>query len=325
MLQRTGLAPIEFISLAELIEDKEFKAGSTIVTEDETADAVLYLVREGQVELSSSDSRDIYNKTVESGGYFGDDTLTRDVAKGDKGKAVVESKYTAKVVTDCVLGCLTLRECRTVIDTKMIGRGKRSGRFSSVLESTITMDQLKKHSILGAGTFGQVWLVSRKASDGSRRPYALKIQSKYELVRNSQAKGVVQEKSLMSQLTHPFIIHLVNTFQDKQNVFMLLEIVQGGELFSLIHTDVADGVPEKDAKFYAACILEGLSFMHRRHILYRDLKPENVLMDEMGYPVIVDLGFGESLQASNQTTPKRAFLNRCFFCLLTCVCSKVCD
>lgn len=99
----------------------------------------------------------------------------------------------------------------------------------------------------------------------------------------------------MQQLHHPFLINLVQTYQDKQYVYMLLGLVQGGELFSLLHQTSYDGISEKDAKFYAAGVIEGLSHMHRRHILYRDLKPENVLIDSEGYPVIVDFGFGKLL------------------------------
>ena len=116
---------------------------------------------------------------------------------------------------------------------------------------------------------------------------------KVKLIQNNQASGVVQEKDIMAQLKSPFIIRLVHTYQDSQRVYMLLGLVQGGELYSVLHKSTFDGVPEKSAKFYGAGILEGLSFMHRRRILYRDLKPENVLIDAQGYPVIVDLGFGE--------------------------------
>ena len=63
---------------------------------------------------------------------------------------------------------------------------------------------------------------------------------------------------------------------------MVLELVQGGELFSVIHTDSMDGVPNGHARFYAACILESLSHLHMRNIAYRDLKPENVLVDAKG-------------------------------------------
>lgn len=95
------------------------------------------------------------------------------------------------------------------------------------------------------------------------------------------------------KLDHPFIIKMMTSYQDEYKLYMVLKLYQGGELQGIIHTDSRDGLPEWAAKFYAANILEGLSYMHRRHILYRDLKPENVLLDSEGYTVIVDLGFAK--------------------------------
>lgn len=163
------------------------------------------------------------------------------------------------------------------------------------------MSDLKKHTMLGAGTFGRVWLVSKEARDGSRRPYALKIQSKYVLVQNSQAKGVVQEKNIMARLQHPFIIQLVQTYKDAEFLYMLLGLVQGGELSNVLYTDMRDGLPEANALFYAAGIMDGFSYMHRRKILYRDLKPENVLINHQGYPVIVDMGFAKYVTSKTFT------------------------
>lgn len=238
--------------------------------------------------MSSSRGQTSY---IDSGGYFGEDMLEIDIGGMKKGTDYV-AKYTVKTLGEgVVLGVLTMEKCRQIIDTTILGHGKRK-KAASHIDSKIPFDTLKKHSILGAGTFGQVWLVSHVSSSGTRRPYALKIQSKYELIQNHQAKGVVQEKNLMQQLHHPFLINLVQTYQDQQYVYMLLGLVQGGELFSLLHQTSYDGISEKDAKFYAAGVIEGLSHMHRRHILYRDLKPENVLIDGEGYPVIVDFGFG---------------------------------
>jgi protein kinase A len=79
---------------------------------------------------------------------------------------------------------------------------------------------------------------------------------------------------------------------------MLLTLIQGGELLNIIQGGV---LPESAAKFYAASIAEGLTYMHRRHILYRDLKPENVLLDKNGYAVIVDLGFAKSVTDKTYT------------------------
>ena len=285
-------------TLAELFVDDHYAPGFVLFEEDEEVESTFFIVREGKVKLTSTSDK--YNDTIiEKGGYFGDEMLCRDAQYGIvEGKdPTSKARYKVEMLEQTCLACLTLEECRTAIDTTTIGKGARGAhRFSSIKGCDIQFAALKKHSILGAGTFGQVWLTSRLASDGETRvPYALKIQSKYELLQSQQAKGVIQEKEIMSQLQHPFIIKLVNTYQDRARVYMLLGIVQGGELFSIMHTEKGDGVPEDHARFYAAGILEGLTYMHRRHILYRDLKPENVLIDQMGYPVIVDLGFGKLL------------------------------
>ena len=76
----------------------------------------------------------------------------------------------------------------------------------------------------------------------------------------------------MAQLDSPFIISLSATYQDETSIYMLTKLYQGGELWSIIHTNDRDGLPESAAKFYMAGILEGLTHMHTRNIIYRDLK-----------------------------------------------------
>ena len=126
------------------------------------------------------------------------------------------------------------------------------------------------------GTFGQVWLVSR-TSKSTNKPtaYALKVQSKYELCQDGQAAAVVYEKNIMAKLQHPFLISLVGSYQDDHCVYMVMELVQGGELYSVMSAAPQRCLPESQARFYAAVIAEGLGFMHRRGYVYRDLKPES--------------------------------------------------
>lgn len=265
----THLSQPTLASLASQFVDKTYRPRTDVLTEGRTTQAALYFVRTGKVEVKSSNGE--HNNIIDSGGYFGEDMLELDVG-GLKKSTDYVAKYTVRTLgEEVVLGVLTMEKCRQIIDTTIIGTGKRK-KATDIVESNIPLDSLKRHAILGAGTFGQVWLVSYVSSTGIRRPYALKIQSKFELVQNHQAKGVVEEKNIMQQLHHPFLINLVQTYQDEQYVYMLLGLVQGGELFSLLHQTSYDGISEKDAKFYAAGVIEGLSFMHRRHILYRDLK-----------------------------------------------------
>jgi len=130
-------------------------------------------------------------------------------------------------------------------------------------------------------------------SGDSTTPYALKTLSKRQLIEANQVKGVLREKQIMSSIDHPFILGLIGSFQDEQNLYMLLPLIQGGELFSVIHTDERDGVNSDAAKFYASCILEALGHLHDRNIVYRDMKPENALINERGYCIMVDLGFAK--------------------------------
>mmetsp|Transcript_33292 Transcript_33292/g.50216 ORF Transcript_33292/g.50216 Transcript_33292/m.50216 type:complete len:802 (+) Transcript_33292:120-2525(+) len=300
LFKRTHLDENDVAALSNCIGDEKFRSNSTIFNEGSKIPAALYLVRKGKVELTKRND-DNFSQTIGPGGYFGEDMLKLDI-KGKDANASCSAKFTAKTLAeDVVVGKLTLLDCRTVIDTTHIGSKPRPEKKASVMEEMIDISKLKRHRILGAGTFGQVWLVSREGSGGDKKPYALKIQSKYELTSAKQAKGVVQERSVMAKLKHPFIIRLVSTSQDKQMVYMLLQLVQGGEMYSIIHRDNGSGIPIKDTIFYSACILEGLGHMHRRQILYRDLKPENVLIGADGYPVIVDLGFAKVVKDKTYT------------------------
>uniref|UniRef100_A0A7S2MVM4 cGMP-dependent protein kinase n=1 Tax=Helicotheca tamesis TaxID=374047 RepID=A0A7S2MVM4_9STRA len=195
-----------------------------------------------------------------------------------------------------MLGALSLAAAEAVI-----GDMSRLGKASDMnkLDKNVKLEDLKRHRILGVGTFGQVWMCSLKTD--KTKVYALKIQNKRELLGHHQVDGVIREKNVMASLDHPFVIKLVNTFQDDKSLYMLLNLVQGGELFSILHTNSRDGVKENSAKFYSACILKGLAYMHDRHILYRDLKPENVLIDGEGYTVIVDLGFAKVVMDKTYT------------------------
>ena len=220
-------------------------------------------------------------KTIGSNGYFGNDTL----GNNEKGVFGV-AQYTVVATEDVEVGVLDLDAIRSVV----VARDSAA--------SSVKMEDLKMIRILGAGTFGKVWLVSR---NGTNDAYALKIQVKKQLIEYNQAEGVIREKNVMAQLDHPFIIKMINSYKDDDKLYMLLKLYQGGELQSIIHTDTRDGLPEFAACFYAANMLEGLSYMHHRHIIYRDLKPENVLLDSDGYTVIVDLGFAKVVKNKTYT------------------------
>ncbi len=264
-------------ALAELIIEAKVKEGSVLFKDDEGA---FCLVQSGEVEVTI-DGKSTIKK---SGEYFGIETLD----------PINEKVISAKVTKDSVLGILTKEDILSVVKSieRLFTKDSLAKRASATFNLKIKLTDLKKHRLLGCGTFGKVWLVSDETSV-QEIPYALKIQKKREIINFKQVEGVIREKNVMTSLNHPFLINLVNAYQDDENLYMLLPLIQGGELYSMLNQSPNNVLPEKDAKFYAAAIMEGLAHMHKRNILYRDLKPENVLIDKDGYPVIVDMGFGK--------------------------------
>jgi len=123
--------------------------------------------------------------------------------------------------------------------------------------------------------------------------YALKAMLKSEIVAHKQQSNVINEKNVMKAANHTFILHLYQTFKDNKKLYMLLEFIQGGELFSVLHTAQSDGVPDAHAKFYGATVLTAIAYLHGKDIAYRDMKPENCLIDREGYAKLVDFGFAK--------------------------------
>eukprot|EP00584_Thalassiosira_punctigera_P005060 CAMPEP_0172533546 /NCGR_PEP_ID=MMETSP1067-20121228/6205_1 /TAXON_ID=265564 ORGANISM="Thalassiosira punctigera, Strain Tpunct2005C2" /NCGR_SAMPLE_ID=MMETSP1067 /ASSEMBLY_ACC=CAM_ASM_000444 /LENGTH=839 /DNA_ID=CAMNT_0013318197 /DNA_START=162 /DNA_END=2681 /DNA_ORIENTATION=+ len=290
--KRNGPAENELDLLVGAIKEKKFQKGHIFFVEGKRTNPALYLVRKGKLSIRSSNHPSLESilgfdlgakdvKTIEKDGYFGNDTLGAN-EKGEFGLAL----YTVTALEDVEVGVLDLDAIRRLAQPKKAEMEK------------VGIDDLDMVRILGAGTFGKVWLVKHKHAGEA---YALKIQVKKQLIEYNQAGGVIREKNIMALLDNPFIIKMVSSWKDNYKLYMLLKLYQGGELQSVIHTDTRDGIPEWAAVFYAANILEGLSYMHHRNIIYRDLKPENVLLDSDGYTVIVDLGFAKIIKDKTYT------------------------
>ncbi|TFL06954.1 kinase-like domain-containing protein [Pterulicium gracile] len=145
---------------------------------------------------------------------------------------------------------------------------------------------------LGTGTFGRVLLVRYRASNpGSQSYFAMKVLKKTEIVRQRQVEHVNAERYILSRVRHPFIVDLYATFQDSMNIYMLLSYVPGGELFT--HLRRARQFTPDVTRFYLATIILALKFLHSFNIIYRDLKPENLLLDSRGYLRLTDFGFAK--------------------------------
>ncbi|KAK4152833.1 hypothetical protein C8A00DRAFT_44176 [Chaetomidium leptoderma] len=141
---------------------------------------------------------------------------------------------------------------------------------------------------LGTGSFGRVHLVQ---SQHNHRFYAIKVLKKAQVVKMKQIEHTNDERKMLGEVKHPFLITLWGTFQDPRNLYMVMDFVEGGELFSLLRR--SGRFPNPVAKFYAAEVTLALEYLHSRNIIYRDLKPENLLLDRHGHLKITDFGFAK--------------------------------
>lgn len=142
---------------------------------------------------------------------------------------------------------------------------------------------------LGTGSFGRVLLV-RHRSTGTY--YALKKLRKVDLIRLKQVEHTANERRLLEAArNHPFLVQMLGTCQDDGYLYVLMEYVGGGELFSLLRK--VKTLPSFVAQFYAAQVLLAFEHLHAQDIIYRDLKPENILISPDGNVKIVDFGFAK--------------------------------
>ncbi len=287
VIANSNFYPYELDQLVDLLQEHSFRKGTKLATAGNRYTQHLWIIQQGIVRVYSKNG-DIF--TLEVGDYFGDKNL------GDSTTYI--SSYTAVCEENTTCWVLTRKDLVSVI--RDINRlGEFLPYVSSQRDNKIRLHHLRKHEILGVGGFGKVWLASHRQK--TKKVYALKMLDKRQLIEANQVKAILREKDIMSSLEHPFIISLVSSFQDESSLYLLLELIQGGELYSVIHAGDDKGLPEKDAQFYCACVLEGLGHMHQRSICYRDLKPENVLIDKKGYCVIVDLGFAKIVMDQTYT------------------------
>uniref|UniRef100_A0A8C1Z054 protein kinase C n=1 Tax=Cyprinus carpio TaxID=7962 RepID=A0A8C1Z054_CYPCA len=149
------------------------------------------------------------------------------------------------------------------------------------------MEDFNCISVLGRGHFGKVLLAEFK---GTGKLYAIKALKKGDVVTRDEVDSLMCEKRIFETINvsrHPFLVNLYGCFQTLDHVCFVMEYSPGGDLMTHIHNSIFS---ERQARFYSACVLLGLEFLHQNRIVYRDLKLDNLLMDSDGFVRIADFG-----------------------------------
>lgn len=204
--------------------------------------------------------------TLEKGGYFGEEAIL----SGE----LQRKKYVAKTAVRILL-----------LD---------AGNFANIIQPLLyKLEDLQTTGILGLGGFA---VVKKVHPVNKTTQFALKMVSKTKLLTPSSQQNIIQERNLMSQMNHPFLVKMITTFQDDKSIYILQEFVEGGDLRTLMLYRQNGRLVEKEARFFSAVVLLGLEHLHSKHIVYRDLKPENVLLCASGYVKITDFGNAKQIQ-----------------------------
>lgn len=141
---------------------------------------------------------------------------------------------------------------------------------------------------IGTGFFGRVYFAKEKQSG---KYVALKVLNKQTIVKLKQVEHIFNEKKILQELHSPFCLKLLDSFHDSDNIYLSMEYVCGGELFTYLRS--RKRFRDHVARFYAAEVVLALDYMHSKDIIYRDLKPENLLLDSRGHIKLCDYGFAK--------------------------------
>ena len=163
-----------------------------------------------------------------------------------------------------------------------------------VKEEKVTKSSFDFINIIGRGGFGKVWKVySRKY----KQVFAMKEMSKAKIIDKRSEKSVKAERDLLELMHHPFIINMHFSFQDNDNLYIAMDLLTGGDLRYQIC--MRKKFFEEQTKFFIACIILSLDYIHTNNIIHRDLKPENLVLDSDGYMKLTDFGIAKVYKKDN--------------------------
>lgn len=268
-----SLAPPQLAQLAGRLQTFRCAAGRCVFSQGDAGDG-FFLIRRGLLEVAVGGRR---IRTLGTGDYVGE----RALMFGEVRSASVTALESTEL----------FKVSKEAFQEIVQGRIFEYMRLRIELQNTnVEFSDLRILRIIGRG--GSAVVKMTQSSSGVR--YALKCIEKRSTVDKSQQLSIIQERSILAEVDHPFIVKFVRSFKDHKFVYLLTELVTGGELLNALN---ALGVLTRhQARFYVSSLVVVLEFLHTRRIAYLDLKAENCLVDQQGYLKLVDFGLAERIK-----------------------------
>ncbi|XP_038622381.1 rho-associated protein kinase 1 [Tachyglossus aculeatus] len=196
----------------------------------------------------------------------------------------------SQVNSDCLLDGLDALVYD--LDFPALRKNKNIDNFLSRYKDTINKirdlrmkaEDYEVVKVIGRGAFGEVQLVRHKST---KKVYAMKLLSKFEMIKRSDSAFFWEERDIMAFANSPWVVQLFYAFQDDRYLYMVMEYMPGGDLVNLMSNY---DVPEKWARFYTAEVVLALDAIHSMGFIHRDVKPDNMLLDKSGHLKLADFG-----------------------------------
>ena len=184
----------------------------------------------------------------------------------------------------------------TSITKNLLNSKSPKNKLSNNKNSSLSRNNFEFIFIIGKGGFGKVWRVQEKKT---KALYALKEMSKTKIIDKKSEKSINGEREFLSYLHHPFIVNMHYAFQDSDNLYLVMDLLTGGDL--RYHCSRYRSFSEEQTRFFLACIIHSLNYIHKNNVIHRDIKPENLVLDDKGYVCITDFGVAKKNMKDNSS------------------------